>query len=59
MSNEYSNTKPEVGWDFKPVRTKQEVADLLGISRTRVFQHEQSALAKLKKELEGRYGHTR
>ena len=43
-------------WHLTPVRTKVEVADILGISRAAVYQHEKSALSKLREQLEKKYG---
>lgn len=43
-------------WHLTPVRTKEEVADILGISRAAVYQIEKSALSKLREQLEVKYG---
>lgn len=58
MNDSFSEAKgkQEKNWQLKPIRTKQEVADILGITRARVYHCETKALKKLRKVLEEKYG---
>lgn len=47
----YRSARDPDAWRFAPIRTQEEVAKILGVSRGTVFNDERSALNKIKAAL--------